>query len=80
MPDDPNRRVSPSENEVPEDKGSEAIEHRSRAEDNEPKVGSVESRRSLASRPGGRDRVPNFLPAHTKINTDKPEDERERKA
>jgi hypothetical protein len=66
--DDHKPDVSPSENEVPDDKGSETIEeYGSRTDDDESATSSPESRRSLASRPGGETRVPNFLPPDTKV-------------
>lgn len=57
--------VSPGENEVPDDKGSEAIEkYGSRIDDPDSAASSSESHgRSAASRSREATRVPNFLPA-----------------
>ena len=68
MSDDQEPKVSPSENEVPDDKRSEEVEeYGGLADNNESAASSPESRRSAASRPGGATRVPNFLPADTKV-------------
>jgi hypothetical protein len=65
-PDETSKPV-PAENEAPGDKGKEEIEeYGSRTDDDESTGASPESRRSLASRPGGTTRVPNFLPANPK--------------
>ena len=67
MSDDQEPGVSPSNSEVPDDKGSDAIEeYGSRTDDNEPAASLSEAQRRPASQGPDAIRIPNFLPADTK--------------